>query len=129
VKFHRLRIRLHFTKSIRNKQVDWRGYLALKDRRIKSNFSWSNRSIEEVGQSVERKNPKRKRKKMRMAQRGRVRVVKGWGLGAKIYGVKAWRQWGWRQGDWRQYPFHISATPAGSWHQWEWRYDLISWCR
>jgi hypothetical protein len=48
--------------------------------------------IEEVGQSVERKNPKRRRKKMRMAQGERVRMVKGWGLDAKIYGANAWRQ-------------------------------------
>jgi hypothetical protein len=68
---HRLRIWLHFTKSIRNKQERVRGYLALEDRRIKSNFSRSNRSIEEVGRSVQRKNPKRRRKKMRMARRGR----------------------------------------------------------
>jgi hypothetical protein len=46
--------------------------MPIKDRRIISNFPWSNMSIEEVGQSGQRKNPKRRRKKMRMAQGGRV---------------------------------------------------------
>jgi hypothetical protein len=71
VKFHRLKIRLDFTKSIQNKEGRVREYLALKDRRIKSNFPWSNMSIEEVDRSGQRKNPKR-RKKMRMARGGRV---------------------------------------------------------
>jgi hypothetical protein len=45
-----------------------REYLALEDRRIKSNFSRSNRSIEEVDRSVQRKNSKRRRKKMKIAR-------------------------------------------------------------
>ena len=36
-----------------------RGYLALEDLQIKSNFPWSNMSIREVGQSGERKKPER----------------------------------------------------------------------
>jgi hypothetical protein len=45
-----------------------REYQALEDQRIKSNFSQSNRTIEEVGRSVQRKNPKSGRKKTRMSR-------------------------------------------------------------
>jgi hypothetical protein len=46
-------------------------------------------SIEEVRRSGQRKNLKRWRKKIRIARGGRVVCVQEWGLGAKIYGVKA----------------------------------------
>jgi hypothetical protein len=42
-------------------------------------------SIEELGRSGQRKNPKRRRKKIRMARGGRVVSVKEWGLGAKSW--------------------------------------------
>jgi hypothetical protein len=48
-----------------------RGYLALEDLWIKSNFSRSNMPIHEVGRSGERENPRGRRKKMRKTQAGR----------------------------------------------------------
>jgi hypothetical protein len=44
--------------------------------------------IREVGRSGERKNPKRRRKKMRKTRAGRVAGGSKQDLGAKIYGAK-----------------------------------------
>jgi hypothetical protein len=49
-------------------------------------------SIKEFDRSGQRKNLKRMRKKMRMALGGRAGLVKEWGLSAKIYDAKPWRQ-------------------------------------
>ena len=50
-----------------------RGYLALKDLRIKSKFLMSNMPIREVERSGERKNPRGGRKKGKKARAGRLR--------------------------------------------------------
>ena len=66
-----------------------RGYLALKDLRIKSKFLRSNMPIHEVGRSGERKNPRGRRKKRKKARTGRLGPgLNGRDLGARNYGVE-----------------------------------------
>ena len=74
-----------------------RGYLALKDLRIKSKFPRSNMPIHEVGRSGERKNPRGRRKKRKKAQAGKLgsglkhhlgAIDHGAKLDAKIYGTE-----------------------------------------
>ena len=74
-----------------------RGYLALKDLRIKSKFPRSNMPIREVGRSRERKNLRGRRKKRRKARAGRLGTWLKHHLGAidpsakldaKIYNAK-----------------------------------------
>ena len=70
----RLKIRLIYIESMRNKLRRERGYLALEDLWIKSKFLRSNMPIREVGRSGERKNPRGRRKKMKKVRAGRLGV-------------------------------------------------------
>ena len=65
-----------------------RGYLALKDLRIKSKFPWSNMPIREVGQSGERKNLRGRRKKRKKDRAGRLRSGLKHKLGVSHPGAK-----------------------------------------
>ena len=64
---------------MRKKLGGERGYLALEDVWIKSNFPRPNMPIREVGRSGERKNPRRRRKKRKKARTVRL------GAGLKHY--------------------------------------------
>ena len=68
--------------DLKKKTSRERGYLTLKDLRIKSEFPRSNMPIREVGQSGERKNPRGRRKKRKKAQAGRLGAGLKYHLGA-----------------------------------------------